>query len=135
MWFFGYYLGNLKRLFAPVLPSREVALVIIVCGIGYLGYQFWTEQQINSSEAASRVISTAETKCSQWIGDEYNPNQRTDPATIYGTWEKNGSIVVEIAWPRERSSSTLNSRLCVYDPETGRMQSPGAFGRGRWERY
>ena len=96
-------------------------------------YMMTAAEQAKADRAA--FTSQIRSRCASWMNKEFNNNSRSNPTRVYGDWQKNEHIVVEIIWNRGHSGGSLDSRLCVYNPKTGRMHSPGAFDRGRWEKY
>ena len=80
------------------------------------------------------MFCPARTACASFINREFNGGNRASPARATDVWQKNGHVVVEVVGKRGWETS-LTTRLCVYNPETRRMNSPGAFGRDRWEQY
>ncbi|WP_282048414.1 hypothetical protein [Sulfitobacter mediterraneus] len=109
---------------------RLAAAAVAILGLFLGGYWVYSQKQ----ETRQAVGRFAVSNCLDFINREFNNNSRSNPAFIDDTWNKNGSIVVSVGWKETRSSSTYQTRLCVYDPERGKMSSPGALGRGRWER-
>ena len=109
---------------------RLAAAAVAILGLFLGGYWVYSQMQ----ETRQAVGRFAVNNCLDFINREFNSNSRSNPAFIDDTWNKNGSIVVSVGWKETRSSSTYQTRLCVYDPERGKMSSPGALGRGRWER-
>ncbi|WP_170432169.1 hypothetical protein [Ruegeria arenilitoris] len=120
--------------FGQNLNIRYVAVAGAVLVAMFVGWA--AVEAANSRKVAKNLtVLTATSGCASWIGKEFNDRQYSDPATATGTWEKHGHIVVEVAWKNDWTKDSYTSRLCVYDPVTGRMESPGAFGRSKWERF
>lgn len=109
----------------------------LAAGIALALFAGWAIKKSAQRAEADHAYLTSHvrSRCVSWINDEFNHRSTSNPASAYDSWEKNGHIVVEVAWKKNSYSKSLDARLCVYDPDTGRMQSPGAFGRGRWEKY
>lgn len=121
--------GHVSRLPTPSLnqgtPRKYLvmasgALTIVVVG------SFLLSRGGNSSDA----ISSAQSGCLNWFNSE--PDVGGRDAFLDGTWEKDGHIVVDIGFNLEGSS--YSSRLCVYDPASGKMTAPNNFTRSRWEK-
>lgn len=70
----------------------------------------------------------AEAACESWIGEEFDSAGNT---TIFGSWRKNGKIVVKVGF--DPQGDTYHTRLCLFDPKTRDLSSPGAFDRAQWE--
>ena len=82
-----------------------------------------------SSSDSGASMAVAEAACESWLGGELDSEGNT---TIFGSWRKNGKIVVEVGYNPQ--GATYSTRLCVYDPQTRDLESPGAFGRTQWEK-
>ncbi|MGH1467220.1 MAG: hypothetical protein ACRBBQ_17870 [Cognatishimia sp.] len=83
--------------------------------------------------AEAKTRATAEGHCQKFINEELNPRRKSDPAYVIGTWRKGERVVVEVAWKTSSIGTSFRSRLCVYDPNSGRMSAPGELGRTVWE--
>ena len=118
-------LGKIKR-------KHWVAAAVLVLA-GASGWSYMRSAK-EAEENLAFATGLARTKCASWMNIEFNSRNTQRPAKATGSWQKNGHIVVEVVWPESSYSNSLTSRLCVYDPSTGQMSSPGAFGRGRWEK-
>ncbi|WP_120503436.1 hypothetical protein [Sulfitobacter mediterraneus] len=121
---------NLRDLSISAPQARMAAAGIAVLAIIIGGFWVYDRSKEASVAEAAIVVST----CIGFINKEFNDNSRSNPAFATDTWTKRGSIVVEVGWKETSFSSTYQTRLCVYDPERGKMSSPGFIGRGRWER-
>ena len=85
---------------------------------------------------AQRQVSAITDSCVDWINEEYNRDRGGSLAAVaLDTWEKDDHIVVSVGWKEDTNSRTYQTRLCVTETANGRTFSPGAFGRGRWEKY
>ncbi|GAA6208547.1 hypothetical protein NBRC116601_18400 [Cognatishimia sp. WU-CL00825] len=103
---------------------------VVLASVVVLGVVAFSVIQQN---AAAEVQATAEGNCQKFINKELNPRRKTDPAYVIGTWRKGERIVVEVAWRTSSYDTAYESRLCVYDPNSGRMSVPNVFGRSVWE--
>lgn len=126
--------GEQIKLRLSKIQKKHWALVAVVSVVAFAGWSYWGSVKQTEADLAS-ATSYARSACTSFINKEFNNNSRSNPARVYGDWQKNEHIVVEIVWNRGYSGGSLDSRLCVYNPETRRMHSPGAFGRERWEQY
>lgn len=104
--------------------------VALVLTIGWVSMQ--SAQQVKADLA--NLTGYVRAQCASWINDEFNHGNVTRSARASNSWRKGEYIVVDVTWKDSSVSKSWSSRLCVYDPDTGRLQSPGAFGRGRWEK-
>ncbi len=86
------------------------------------------------AEIATREIQAGRTNCTSFIDREFNRRSFSEKAKALGSWQKREHIVVEVGWKESAVSSAYVTRLCVYDPSTGNLVSPGALGRFRWEK-
>lgn len=68
-----------------------------------------------------------------WMHQEFLSGDKLRPVTIFEHWRQRGHVVVDVGLPRSGGANSMSSRLCVYDPASGRLTSPGALGRARWE--
>lgn len=131
MFSISYVLANFSTLiFKPRVYIPSVLFLALAVFVGG-----WNFLQNKKTEAQQAAFSSAKSRCQSWIDKEYNDIRRVAPAFVSGYWEKNGRLVVEVGWHEEAGSSTYYSRLCVVDPESGRMFSPGAFSRNEWEEF
>ncbi len=125
---------QLKLKVATHLKPVHWAVIACVIAVGAVSWvKFKASQQAEADRASLHYH--VRSQCAEWIGDEFNTGWNKDKTKVSGSWLKNGHIVVEVAWKDEFNSKSWRSRLCVYNLETGQMQSPGAFGRQRWEQY
>ncbi|MFW8596149.1 hypothetical protein [Cribrihabitans neustonicus] len=104
-----------------------VAVVILALFAGWSMMKSAERAEADLSHLVTQVRST----CASWLNKEMNGSNRINPAWANDAWQKKGHIVVEVVW---KEGSSHRSRLCVYDPSTRKMDSPGAFGRVRWEK-
>ncbi|MCB4458534.1 hypothetical protein [Leisingera sp. McT4-56] len=109
------------------------ALAVLV--VGCFGVWVYLEAMKREETDLAYLTIQVRSQCATWINREFNSGNPQLRARASDSWQKNGHIVVDVTWKDSSSSKSRNTRLCVYDPDTGRMQSPGAFGRGRWEKH
>ena len=112
---------------SPTLRRRSVGyglLLFLLVGIAALSLA-WTRR----SETSTASIRSAETACVNWFKTDSDLGARD--AFLDRSWKKDGHIVVEVGF--DKRGSSYSSRLCVFDPEQGRMTAPNNFTRSRWE--
>lgn len=127
------------RLSSVVAGLERITRVqwLVMAGVVIAVAGGWQVLAVSHQAQADRtlVVAQVRTQCASFINREFNGGSRNDPARANGVWNKNGHIVVEVVWKENRRDPSYQSRLCVYNPETKRLDSPGAFGRVRWEQY
>ncbi|CUH52716.1 hypothetical protein [Shimia marina] len=117
--------GKLRKWHLGVLVS---ALLVVLAFVGL------RSTLIGNAEIAARTMQSARVSCTNFIDREFNSRRYTEKAKTLDSWVKMNKVVVEIGWKDSASASSYTTRLCVYDPMTRYLDSPGAFGRFRWEK-
>ncbi|KIC10779.1 hypothetical protein RA19_10330 [Leisingera sp. ANG-M1] len=135
MWAFSYFLANLGDYFDRLIANKVLLGLLVAVPVAILGYGHWAEQQVETQRVQAAAVENVKGQCRSWIQREYNRYPRNNPSFVSGVWSKNEHIVVEVGWRKQADDATYRTRLCVYDPRSGRLSSPGAFGRWRWEQY
>lgn len=110
---------------APTVLGNKAIYIIAVFGLlGVLAAAWFF-----SMPAKTDQIARAEDACIWWFKRE----RELSGAGVFTSdiWEKDGRIVVEVGF--DKNSNSYSTRLCVFDPLTGKMQAPNNFTRSRWE--
>lgn len=110
---------------APInMSNQSIYLMAVAIFGGLVGLTYlWSVPPATDERLA------AENACLQWFKDDWELGGSDEFSSE--VWEKDGKVVVEIGF--DDNGTSYNTRLCVFDPETGRMQAPNTFNRGRWE--
>ena len=120
--------GYVTRLTTPSLVQGKSMKYLIVASV-VLAIAVAGSLLLSRGGLSSDAISSAQAGCLNWFKSE--PDVGGRDAFLDGTWEKDGHIVVDIGFNLEGSS--YSSRLCVYDPASGKMTAPNNFTRSKWE--
>lgn len=121
--------GYVTRLTSPSpVDGKPMRYLIVFSGV--LAIAVVGSLLLSRGGLSSDAISSAQAGCLSWF--KSRPDVGGRDAFLDGTWEKDGHIVVDIGFNLEGSS--YSSRLCVYDPASGKMTAPNNFTRSRWEK-